>query len=174
MGSRCFVQGRIDLAAEIAQATVRHQATGRAAIVTGAGGGTGIALAEVFELDDGVITIVIGNYTGSATVSQSSCRNPANNGSSGFSSTVNTGSQTGSLFTGTGTFTGSSNVNLTFAGTATAGSDLMGSFAFASAVGSGSGTFTGSLAGNAITINFSGQLTSGETCSLAGSLSGTR
>ena len=33
MGSRCFVQGRIDLAAEIVQATVRPHATGRAAIV---------------------------------------------------------------------------------------------------------------------------------------------
>jgi hypothetical protein len=144
------------------------------AIVTGAGGGTGIALAEVFELDDVVIPNALGSYSGSATVTQSSCQNPANNGNFGFSSTVNIGSQTGSLFTGTGTFSGSSNANLTFAGTATVGSDLLGSFAFASAIGSGSGTFTGSLAGNAITINFSGQLTSGEACSLAGSLSGTR
>ena len=144
------------------------------AIVTGVGGGTGVGLAEVFELDDLVIPNVIGNYTGSATVSQSSCQNPANNGSFGFLSTVNIGSQTGSLFIGTGTFIGVSTVNLTFAGTATAGSDLLGSFTFASAIGSGSGTFTGSLAGNAIAINFSGQLTSGETCLLTGSLSGTR
>jgi hypothetical protein len=147
---------------------------GYTAIVTGAGGGTGIALAEVFELDDLVIPNVIGSYTGSATVTQASCQSPANNGNFGFSSTVNIGSQTGSLFTGTGTFSGVSTVNLTFAGTATAGSDLMGSFTFASAIGSGSGTFTGSLAGNAIAINLSGQATSGETCLFSGSLSGTR
>jgi hypothetical protein len=147
---------------------------GYTAIVTGVGGGTGVGLTEFFELNDVVIPNVVGNYTGSATLTQSSCQNPANIGSFGFSSTVNIGSQTGSLFTGTGTFTGTSTVNLTFAGTATSGSDLMGSFTFASAIGSGSGTFTGSLAGNAIAINLSGQATSGETCLLSGSLSGTR
>jgi hypothetical protein len=148
---------------------------GYTAIVTGVDGGTGVGLTEFFELNDVMIPNVVGNYTGSATVTQSSCQNPANNGTTpGFSSTVNIGSQTGSLFSGTGTFTGTSTVNLTFAGSATAGSDLMGSFTFASAIGSGSGTFTGSLAGNAIAINFTGQLTSAETCVLTGSLSGTR
>jgi hypothetical protein len=144
------------------------------AIVTGVGGGTGVGLAEVFELDDVVIPNVTGSYSGSATVTQSSCQNPANNGSFGFSSTVNIGSQSGSVFAGTASFTGISTVNLTFSGTATAGGDLMGSFTFTSAIGSGSGSFIGSLAGNTIAISFSGQVTSGETCSLSGLLSGVR
>jgi hypothetical protein len=144
------------------------------AIVTGVGSGTGVGLAEIFDLDDVVIPNIIGNYVGSATVTQSSCQNPGNNGSSGFSSTVNISSQNASLFTGSGTFTGISMVNLTFTGTGTAGSDLMGSFTFASAIGNGSGIFAGSLTGNTMAINFSGQVTSGENCSLNGSLSGTR
>jgi hypothetical protein len=147
---------------------------GYTAIVTGVGGGTGVGLAEVFELDAVVIPNIIGNYVGSATVTQSSCQNPANNGSTGFSSGITISNQIGSRFTGAGTFTGSSTVNLTFSGTATAGSDLMGSFTFASAIGSGGGTFVGALAGNAIAINFSGQTTSGETCSISGSLSGAQ
>jgi hypothetical protein len=144
------------------------------AMVTGVGGGTGVGLVEVFEVNDVVIPTVTGNYGGSATVTQSSCQNPGNNASFGFSSTVNLSSQTGSIFTGTGTFTGISAVSLTFAGTATAGSDLMGSFTFASAIGTGSGTFFGSVTGNATAINFSGQVTSGESCLVTGSLSGTR
>jgi hypothetical protein len=144
---------------------------GYTAIVTG---GIGVGLAEIFELDDVAIPNFIGNYFGSATVTQSSCQNPTNNANAGFSSVANIGSQSGSLLTGTGTFSGISVVNLTFSGTGTAGSDLMGSFTFASAIGSGSGLFTGSLSGNAIGINFSGQFTSGETCSIVGSLSGTR
>ena len=144
------------------------------AILHGVGGGTGIGLIEVFELDDLVIPNVLGTYSGSASVTQSSCQNPANNGSFGFSSTVNINSQIGSIFTGTATLTGINTVNLTLSGTATTGSDLMGSFTFTSAIGSGNGTFAGSLAGNAIAINFSGQATSGERCSLVGSLSGTQ
>lgn len=147
---------------------------GYTAIVTGVGGTTGVGLVEVFELDDVVIPTVLGNYSGSATVTQSSCQNPANNGSNGFSSVVNIGGQSESIFTGIGTFSGVTVVNLTFSGTATAGSDLMGSFTFASAIGTGSGTFVGSLSGSAIAINFSGQVESGERCLITGSLSGTQ
>jgi hypothetical protein len=147
---------------------------GYTAIVTGVAGGTGVGLAEIFELDDVMIPNIIGNYVGSATVTQASCQNPANNGSSEFSSFVSISGQNASLFTGSGTFTGISMVNLTFSGTGTAGSDLMGSFTFASAIGSGGGTFTGLVAGNTIGIIFSGEITSGERCLLSGSLSGTR
>jgi hypothetical protein len=147
---------------------------GYTAIVTGVGGGTGIGLAEVFELGDVVVPNILGNYSGSATVTQSSCQNPGNNGGFGFSSNVNITGQNASLLVGVGTFTGVTTVNLTFSGTATAGSDLMGSFTFSSAIGTGDGTFVGSLAGNAIAINFSGQVSSGETCVISGSLSGTR
>jgi hypothetical protein len=148
---------------------------GYTAIVTGAGGGTGVGLVEVFKVNDVAIPNVTGSYGGgSATVTQSSCQNPANNGTIGLSPAVNIGSQSGSIFTGTGTLTGAITINLAISGTATAGSDLMGSFAFSSGVGTGSGTFTGLLSGNSIGISFSGQVTNGETCAVTGTLSGAR
>jgi hypothetical protein len=148
---------------------------GYTAIVTGAGGGTGVGLVEVFKVNDVAIPNVTGSYGGgSATVTQSSCQNPANNGTIGLSAAVNIGSQSGSIFTGTGTLTGAITINLAISGTATAGSDLMGSFAFSSGVGTGSGTFTGLLSGNSIGISFSGQVTNGETCAVTGTLSGAR
>jgi hypothetical protein len=148
---------------------------GYTAIVTGAGGGTGVGLVEVFKVNDVAIPNVTGSYGGgSATVTQSSCQNPANNGTIGLSPAVNIGSQNGSIFTGTGTLTGAITINLAISGTATAGSDLMGSFAFSSGVGTGSGTFTGLLSGNSIGISFSGQVTNGETCAVTGTLSGAR
>ncbi len=148
---------------------------GYTAIVTGAGGGTGVGLVEVFKVNDVAIPNVTGSYGGgSATVTQSSCQNPANNGTVGLSPAVNIGSQNGSIFTGTGALTGAITINLTISGSATAGSDLMGSFAFSSGIGTGSGTFTGLLSGNSIGISFSGQVTNGETCAVTGTLSGAR
>jgi hypothetical protein len=148
---------------------------GYTAIVTGVGGGTGVGLVEAFKVNDVSIPNVTGSYGGgSATVTQSSCQNPANNGTVGLSPAVNIASQNGSVFTGTGTLTGAITINLAISGTATAGSDLMGSFAFSSGLGSGSGTFTGLLSGNSIGISFSGQVTSGETCAVTGTLSVAR
>jgi hypothetical protein len=148
---------------------------GYTAIVTGAGGGIGVGLVEVFKVNDVAIPNVTGSYGGgSATVTQSSCQNPANNGTIGLSPAVNIGSQNGSIFTGTGTLMGAITINLTISGTATVGSDLMGSLAFSSGVGTGSGTFTGLLSGNSIGISFSGQVTNGETCAVTGTLSGAR
>jgi hypothetical protein len=145
------------------------------AIVTGVGGGTGVGLVEVFKVNDVTIPNVTGSYgSGSATVTHSGCQNPGNNGTIGLSAAVNIGSQNASIFTGTGGLSGITAINLAFSGTATAGQDLMGSFTFASALGTGTGNFAGSLAGNTATINFSGQTTSGETCSLNGLLSVTR
>jgi hypothetical protein len=56
----------------------------------------------------------------------------------------------------------------------TAGADLMGSFTFSSLVGPGTGTFIGSVGASSIVLNFSGQVTSGERCTLNGSAAGSQ
>ena len=121
-----------------------------------------------------IIPNALGNFIGTANVTLTNCQNGANNGVNNFSSVVNVSSQNGSLITATGTFTGPNTVSLNISGTATAGADAMGSFTFTQAGATGSGTFSGSLAGNMLTLNFTGQFVSGESCTVNGSLSGTR
>ncbi len=150
-------------------------AGGYTAIVSGVGGTTGIGIVEIFEVNEVTIPNVLGNYVGSASVTLLNCQFPVNNGVSNYTSTVNINSQNGSLISGTGTFTGPDTVNLNLSGTATAGGDVMGSFqAFSSLATSANGTFFGALTGNSVTIDFSGQFTSGEACTVNGSLSGSR
>jgi hypothetical protein len=147
---------------------------GFTAIVSGAGGQTGVGLVEIFEVPEVTIPDALGNYVGSSTVTLSNCQNAANNGSFGFSSVVNLTNQNGSLFGGTGTFSGATLVNLNFDGTVTAGADLMGSFTFSSSVGPGTGTFIGSVGPSSVVLNFSGHVTSGERCAVNGSSAGSR
>ncbi len=149
-------------------------AGGYTAIVRGIGGTTGIGLVEIFEVADVTIPNALGNFVGTASITLSNCQIPANNGIDNFSSMVNVSSQNGSLISATGTFTGPVSVNLNITGTATAGADAMGSFTFTQPGASGSGTFAGLLTGNTLTLNFTGQFTSGETCIVNGSLTGSR
>lgn len=70
-----------------------------------------------------------------------------------------------------------SNINLS--GFVVAAGLISGSYSFNTFANgffnaSGSGNFTGQVAGNTLTINFLGQILVGETCSISGSLSGTR
>jgi hypothetical protein len=149
-------------------------AGGYTAIVSGVNGQTGVGMVEIFEVPEVIIPNALGNYIGSSSVTLSNCQNAANNGVDNFSSVVKIDIQNGSILTGTGTFTGPDTVNLNISGTATAGADAMGSFAFTQPGASGSGTFTGLLTGNTLTLNFAGQFTSGEKCVVNGSLSGNR
>jgi hypothetical protein len=149
-------------------------AGGYTAWLSGVGGQTGIALVEIFEVADVIIPNALGNYVGSASVTLSNCQNPANNQVNNFFSAVNISSQNGSIIGGAGTLSGPVSVNLNLSGTATVGSDTMGSFTFSQPGASGDGAFLGSLVGNTFTINFTGQVTSGERCAVNGSLSGNR
>ncbi len=146
--------------------------------LSGVGGGTGVGLIEVFQLTGAIAPPnILGTYPGSVSVTQSSCQNPANNGTFGSSATVTINGQNGSLFTGTGTsFTGFDTVTFTFVGTVTGGGALEGSFSTVAAPSGfqSSGTFTGSVIGKNITINFSGRITAGDTCTVNGTLLGTR
>jgi hypothetical protein len=148
------------------------------AILTGVAGATGVGLIEVFELIGGSAPpSILGTYPGSVSVTQSSCQNPANNGTFGSGSTVTINGQSGSLFSGTGTASiAGDKITFNFFGTVTGGGALAGSFSTV-AVPSGfqsSGTFTGSVIVKTITINFSGHLTAGDTCTVTGTLLGTR
>ena len=147
---------------------------GYTTIVRDVGGQTAVGLVEIFEVPDIIVPNALGNYVGSARVTLSGCQNAINNGSTNFSSVVNVSSQTGWLIAGTGKLSGPVTVNLNLTGTATAGAYTMGSFTFTQPGATGSGRFTCSLTGNTLTINMTGQFTSGETCSVNGSLAGDR
>ena len=149
-------------------------AGGYTAWMTGVGGQTGIGLMEIFEAPEVIIPNALGTFTGAANVALNNCQNAANNGLVNFSSTLNITSQNGSIINGTGALSGPNFINLNITGTATAGADTMGSFTFTQAGASGNGTFAGSLTGNMLTLNFTGQFVSGESCTVNGSLSGTR
>ncbi len=125
-----------------------------------------------------------GTYVGSGSLTQASCQDPINNVTFGFSSTVNISSQEATNFIGTATLTtvvqGTNFVTIVnLSGTVATGGQLSGTFTFTTSAGqlfesSGSGTFTGSVTGNVVAINVSGTILVGETCTVTGSLSGTR
>jgi|GEM_PF-4966624 len=142
--------------------------------LSGVSGQTGIGLVEIFEVPEVVVPNVLGSFAGTATIALSACQNPINNGTNNFSAAVTVNNQNGSIINGTGTLSGPVAVNLNLSGTATAGGDTMGSFTFTQTGGSGNGTFVGSLTGNTLSINFSGQFFSGETCRVSGSFLGNR
>ena len=142
--------------------------------LSGVGGQSGIGLVEVFEVPEVTIPNVVDSYVGPSTVTLSNCQNPANNGTFGFSSFVVVSSQNGSIFSGSATLSGITPVSLILNGAVTAGADLMGSFTFNSLVGPGSGTFTGAAGASTTTLNFSGQVTSGERCAVNGLITGSR
>ena len=124
-----------------------------------------------------------GTYNGTGSLTQSSCQQPQNNGTFGFSASVNIPSQTGATFSGTATLTtvisGINFVtNLDLSGTVTVEGQLSGTFTFTTFAngafnGSGNGTFTGSAAGNTVTLSFSGKILVGESCTITGNASGT-
>jgi len=129
-------------------------------------------------------TNIGGTYNGTGSLTQSSCQNSLNNGTFGFSVSLNIPSQTGATFNGTAILTtvvaGINFVtNLNLSGTVTVGGQLTGSFTFTTFAdgafdASGNGTFTGSAAGNTITLSFSGKILVGESCTITGNASATR
>jgi hypothetical protein len=125
-----------------------------------------------------------GTYNGIGSLTQSSCQDPLNNGTFGFSASLNIPSQTGATFSGTATLTtvvsGINFVtNLDLSGTVTVGGQLSGTFTFTTFANgafnaSGNGTFTGSAAGNTIKLSFSGKILVGESCTITGNASAAR
>jgi len=131
-----------------------------------------------------VPTNIVGTYNGTGALTQSSCQDPLNNGIFGFSASLNIPSQNGAAFNGTAILTtvvaGINFVTtLNLSGTVTVGGQLTGSFTFTTFAdgtfnASGNGTFTGSAAGNTITLSFVGKISVGESCTISGNASATR
>jgi len=126
----------------------------------------------------------VGTYNGTGSLTQSSCQNAVNNGTFGFSASLNIPNQTGATFNGTAILTtvvaGINFVTtLNLSGTVAVGGQLTGAFTFTTFAdgafdASGNGTFTGSAAGNTITLSFSGKILIGENCTITGNASATR
>lgn len=150
------------------------------AILSGAGGTTGIGLVEVFELTGATAPPnILGTYSGSMTFTQANCQNPGNNVTLVSFATLNVNDQNGSLVSGTGSFANGT-VTISVFGTVTGGGALAGSFTTVAvpSLPSGnfdsSGKFTGTVVGKTVTMNFSGQGTVDAKCTVTGILTGTR
>jgi hypothetical protein len=123
-----------------------------------------------------------GTFNGTGSFTQSNCQNPLNNATLGFSASLNISSQTGATFSGIAILTTTnpaSTISVNLPGTVTADGQLNGTFAFTTFVGgvfstSGNGTFTGFVAGNAVTLIFSGRILVGESCTITGNASAVR
>lgn len=118
---------------------------------------------------------VLGTYNGTSSVLQGVCANAVNDDEFIFSAAFNISAQNGSSFSGSGTFT-SGNIadTITLTGTTTTSGEVNGTFTFSLFVdglfaGGGNGTFNGQLTNNQLKLDFEGQFTSGESCSIRGS-----
>src|SRR5262245_14156836 len=130
-----------------------------------------------------VQTNLVGTYTGSGTVTLSSCRFSSNNGTSSgtFMAVVDT--QVGNTISGTFTLESSgasANTRIPFTVEITSSGNFVSTTvnftvtALGIPIGSGTATLTGQITGNTITANFSGQLQGLENCQFTGSGSATR
>ncbi len=149
---------------------------------TGTGGIVG-ATSVAMQTVDAPPPDVRGTYVGSGSLTQASCNNSTFNGTFGFSATVALLTQSGTSFTGSATLSASiAGANFvvqagSLTGTVNANGQIGGPFVFqtfanGAPFGSGTGTFSGAVTGNTLTLQFSGQATGG--CSVSGSLAATR
>jgi hypothetical protein len=137
----------------------------------------------VFEVEgtNGTLPDARGTYTVSGQDVSSNCPNPSENETVAISGVLTITSQTGADFGGSATLNETRNGNLdrievTFSGAINAAGQFSGAFTamiFRNNVleGSASGTFSGSLAGNVITVVVTPQV---QECTTVVSLSGTR
>jgi len=142
------------------------------------GGGTGWVLND-FTYTAATVD-VRGTYAISGFITQSQCTNPANNGSFALQGSATfTGQPIGS-FTGNAILAGSgTQTTIALSGNVTAQGQISGTFTFTTNVGglfaeSGAGTLGGAIAGNSLNLAIGGQVQTGETCLIAGTLAGTK
>jgi hypothetical protein len=123
--------------------------------------------------DDGDTPLpdVRGVYRGTATQTDSGCLDPADNGTSTFTITVNISSQSGTDFSGTLQDTTGNTASV--AGQRTADGGASGTITFAAGGVAFQATFTGTLTGNVLTANYAGRFTAGDTCVFQGQLTAT-
>jgi hypothetical protein len=121
---------------------------------------------------------VRGTYTGSGSIHNDYCTDPLDSGKSfAFNGTVNITSQSGSSFSGTGTFsTAEGSVSLNVTGTVNVAGVVTMTFTLI-APSYGSLTVTGSLVGNSVTLILTGRTYDSYPttyCNVSGSLTMTR
>ncbi|MEO1134231.1 MAG: hypothetical protein AAFX40_16195 [Cyanobacteria bacterium J06639_1] len=127
---------------------------------------------------------LLGTYTGTTTQTLSNCQDPVDDGFYSFPTTLNLNSQTGANYSGTlagqttirgatVTTEGSVSGTVDASGSLTASleSTLQVNGAFDS---TSTASGTGTLSGDALTFNFSGSDTSGDTCTFTGEFNGSR
>ena len=141
-------------------------------------------LFESYQLVMFPIIDLRGVYTVSASITQSACSFPADNGALDATGNLSISNQAGGSFSGTATLNSMAGgipvqQAIVVSGTVNVQSQLSGSFTFTttangSFVSSGDGTFGGAISGNRITVPINGQVRVGETCQLTGTLMGTR
>ncbi len=129
-----------------------------------------------------------GTYAGTGTFTQTNCQDPINNVTLPFAASINVLNQIGETFGGSGSLTGHVTVmgqtipfttSIDFSGTVTVAGALAGPFTFTTQTGgvvtaSGDASFAGSVSGNTLAFNFTGQIRVGESCTITGSLTATR
>jgi len=168
-----FVQGSEDVAVDPANKRVFVRFKDASGVTRGS---TNVAIDSVPD--------IIGTFTGTIDSTFTNCQDPDNNGTDVGGLTLSIQNQSGSSFSGTNTSVETEDgITTTEVITITGTVD-------ASGVVSGSGTnevfesgfddavitftFSGQLTGNTLTVAVSGQVTTGETCILTGSFTGTR
>ena len=113
-----------------------------------------------------------GVYRGTSTETDSGCRNPRDNGTFTGTTTVNISSQNDANFSGTLVDPDGNTGSLT--GQINAGGGVSGSFTVSAGSFTSQATFSGTLAGNSLTVDYSGRVTAGDTCVFQGRFTGTR
>ncbi len=126
---------------------------------------------------------VRGNYSLSASLTQSACSNAANNGVMSMTGFLEITDQVGGAFSGEGWIGNDEvDVNISVTGTVNSQGQVTDSFLFTSydvltfdEIGSGAGTILGTVSATGqLSFTLNGQFDTGETCALSGSASGTR
>ncbi|MGH7391731.1 MAG: hypothetical protein ACREM3_20085 [Candidatus Rokuibacteriota bacterium] len=118
---------------------------------------------------------ITGVYTGPGAQAQEGCNDPGDDGAFPITLALNFSSQVGELFIGVGSATvslpGGTTNAVVFSGTLDVAERLNGAFVSTNfpSNAQGSGTFSATRAGNTLSLQFSGQITFGDTCVFSGS-----
>jgi cytochrome c553 len=144
-------------------------------------GSTSVA---VQTIPDTPVPDVTGPYTGLATLTTANCLDPADNRTQQFDVTFSLPNQTDGAFDGNGTlFTTIQGVTVrtvvAISGTVSAAASVSGNFdstTFADDAqeSTAAGTFTGTLSGDMLSLDLSGQDTSGDVCTITENITATR
>jgi hypothetical protein len=122
-----------------------------------------------------IVPDVRGTYSGYGTATQSGCTDPIDNGVFPFTGFFSIPTQSQQSFNGAGVFgTAEDMVTTTLSGTVTGSGQVSGALTISGGMG-GTVGLSGTLAGNTLTVSFTGQVREGSnTCNLSGSFTGTR